>query len=84
MYWDEAAGDRGEMSGGAVGIEQPSDRPVTHDSVAITQERLDAETPLDRSESELRDPLGTRVPNLRHADALLVPVHRAWGALRVV
>lgn len=68
----------------AVGIEPSSERPVSHDSVAIRQERLDAGTPLERSESGLRDPLGTRVPNSRHEDALLVPVRRAWGALRVV
>ena len=68
----------------AVGIEPSSERPVSHDSIAITQERLDAGTPLERSESGLRDPLGTRVPNSRRADALLVPVRRAWGVLRVV
>jgi hypothetical protein len=68
----------------AVGIEPSSEHRVSHDSIAITQERLDAGTPLERSESGLRDPLGTRVPNSRHADALLVPVRRAWGVLRVV
>jgi hypothetical protein len=68
----------------AVGIEPSSDHPVSHDSVAITRNGLDAETPLKRSEPELPDPLGTRVPNSRPADALLTHVHRAWGALRVV
>ena len=68
----------------AVGIEPASDHLVSHDSIAITQERLDAGTPLERSESGLPDQLGTRVPNSRHADELLVPVRRAWGVLRVV
>ena len=68
----------------AVGIEPASDDLVSHDSIAITRNGLDAETPLNPSESVLPDPLGTRVPNPRHADALLVPVRRAWGVLRVV
>jgi hypothetical protein len=68
----------------AVGIEPASDHLVSHDSIAITRNGLDAETPLNPSESVLPDQLGTRVPNSRHADALLVPVRRAWGALRVV
>jgi hypothetical protein len=66
-----------------VGIEPSSAHRVSHDSIAITQERLDAGTPPERSESGLRDPLGTRVPNSRDADALLVHVRRAWEALRV-
>jgi hypothetical protein len=68
----------------AVGIEPASDHLVSHDSMAITRNGLDAETPLNPSESVLPDQLGTRVPNSRHADALLVPVRRAWGVLRVV
>jgi hypothetical protein len=68
----------------AVGIEPASDHLVSHDSIAITRNGLDAETPLNPSESVLPDQLGTRVPNSRHADALLVPVRRAWGVLRVV
>ena len=68
----------------AVGIEPSSDHPVSHDSIAITRNGLDAETRLNPSESELRDPLGTRVPKSPRADALLAPVRRAWGALRVV
>jgi hypothetical protein len=68
----------------AVGIEPSSERPVSHDSIAITQERLDAGTPLERSESELRDQLGTRVPNFESIDDLSAHVRRAWGALRVV
>ncbi len=68
----------------AVGIEPSSEQRVSHDSVAIARKGLDAETALEPSESELRDPLGTRVPNSRRADALLLPVRRAWGALRVV
>jgi len=68
----------------AVGIEPSSDHPVSHDSTAITRKGLGAETLLKPSESELRDPLGTRVPNSRRADALLAPVRVAWGALRMV
>jgi hypothetical protein len=68
----------------AVGIEPSSVHRVSHDSVAITRKGLDAETALEPIESELRDPLGIRVPNSRPADALLTHVRRAWGALRVV
>ena len=67
-----------------MGIEPSSERPVSHDSVAITQERLDAGTPLERSESELPDQLGTRVPNFESIDELSERVRRVWGALRVV
>ena len=55
----------------AVGIEPSSVDPVSHDSVAITRNDLDADTPLKPSESELVDQLGTRVLKL-------------WGVLRVV
>jgi len=68
----------------AVGIEPSSDHRVSHDSIAITRERLDAETPLDPSKSELTDQLGTRVPNFDSIDDLSERVCRAWGALRVV
>jgi hypothetical protein len=68
----------------AVGIEPSSDHPVSHDSVAITRNGLDAETPLKPSEPGMPDPLGTRVPKLNRGDSLLAPVRRAWGALRVV
>ncbi len=68
----------------AVGIEPSSEQPSLRDSVAITRKGVDGETSLERSESELQDPLGTRVPNSRRADALLAPVRLAWGALRVV
>jgi hypothetical protein len=57
---------------------------VSHDWVAIKRKALRAGTPLERSESELQDPLGTRVPNSPSADALLALVRCAWGALRVV
>jgi hypothetical protein len=67
----------------AAGIEPSSDHLDSHDSVAITRNGLDAETPLNPSESELADPLGTRVPNLHRADALR-EVLLAWGAVRVV
>ena len=68
----------------AVGIEPSSDYPVSHGSVVITRKGLGAETLLKPSESELRDPLGTRVPNFHGANGLLTHVRRAWGALRVV
>ena len=68
----------------AVGIEPSSDHLVSHDSVAIMRNGLDAETPLNLSESELTDQLGTRVPNLRRPNEWLAHVRRAWGALRVV
>ena len=55
----------------AVGIEPSSVDPVSHDSVAITRNDLDADTPFKPSESELVDQLGTRVLKL-------------WGVLRVV
>jgi len=55
----------------AVGIEPSSVDPVSHDSVAITRNDLDADTPLKPSESEFVDQLGTRVLKL-------------WGVLRVV
>lgn len=68
----------------AVGIEPSSDHLVSHDSAANTRNHLSAETPLNLSESKLRDPLGTRVPKLDRGDALLTSVRRAWAALRVV
>ena len=68
----------------AVGIEASSVDPVSHDSVAITRNGLDTETPLEPSESKLADQLGTRVPNLRRPNEWLAHVRRAWGALRAV
>ena len=68
----------------AVGIEPASDHLVSHDSIAITRNGLDAETPLNPSESVLPDQLGTRVPNFESIDGLSAHVRRAWGALRVV
>jgi len=68
----------------AVGIEPSSDRLVSHDSVAIAPEGLDGETPLEPSESGLRDPPGTRVPKLHHSDELLAHARLVWGALRVI
>lgn len=68
----------------AVGIEPSSEHPVSHDSVAIMRNGLDAETPLNLSESKLADQLGTRVPNLRRPDEWLAHIRSAWGALRVV
>ena len=68
----------------AVGIEPSSEHRVSHDSTAIAQERLDAETPLEPSESEFPDQFGTRVPNFHGANGLLTHVRRAWGSLRVV
>jgi hypothetical protein len=68
----------------AVGIEPASDHLVSHDSVAITRNGLDAETPLNPSESVLPDQLGTRVPNFESIDGLSAHVRGAWGALRVV
>ena len=67
-----------------MGIEPSSDHPVSHDSVAITRKGLDAETPLNPSESELTDQLGTRVPNFESIDDLSERVRQVWGALRVV
>ena len=81
---DHEEDDRDCLSVEAVGIEPSSVHRVSHDSVAITRKALRAGTPLERSESELQDPLGTCVPNSRRADALLSHVRRAWGALRVV
>ena len=68
----------------AVGIEPSSNHRVSHDSIAITWNGLDAEAPLEPSESKLADQLGTRVPNLRRPNEWLAHVRRAWGALRVV
>jgi hypothetical protein len=68
----------------AVGIEPSSEHRVSHDSIAITRNELDADTPLKPSESELQDPTGTRVRNLHFIDDLLQDVRRVWGALRVV
>jgi len=68
----------------AVGIEPSSVHRVSHDSVAITPKRPDVETSLKPSETELRDPLGTRVPNSDALDAMIVHARLAWGALRVV
>lgn len=51
---------------------------------AISRNGLDAETPLNPSESELADQLGTRVPNFDSIDDLSERVRRAWGVLRVV
>jgi hypothetical protein len=68
----------------AVGIEPASDHLVSHDSMAITRNGLEAETPLNPSESVLPDQLGTRVPNKRCSDAWLVQLRHAWGTLRVV
>ena len=68
----------------AVGIEPSSVRPDSHDSVAITRNDLDADSPLKPSESELVDQLGTRVPNFDSIDDLSERVRRVWGALRVV
>jgi hypothetical protein len=68
----------------AVGIEPSSVHPVSHDSVAITRNGLDAGTPLKPSESVLRGPLGTRVPNKRWSDAWFVQLRHVWGTLRVV
>ena len=67
-----------------MGIEPASDRRVSHDSVGITRNGLGAETLLKRSEPELRDQLGTRVPNIESIDDLSERVRRVWGALRVV
>ena len=68
----------------AVGIEPSSNHHVSPDSIAITRNGLDAETPLNPSESVLPDQLGTRVPNFESIDDLSAHVRRAWGALRVV
>ena len=68
----------------AVGIEPASVHPVSHDSIAITRNGLGAETLLKRSESELPDQLGTRVPNFESIEDLSERVRRVWGALRVV
>ena len=68
----------------AVGIEPSSDRLVSHDSVAIAPQGLDGETPLEPSESELRGPPRTRVPNLHRFDELLAHARLVWGALRVI
>jgi hypothetical protein len=68
----------------AVGIEPASDRLVSYDSVAITQDVGHGETRLNPGESELRDQPGTRVPNANGSDALLAHVLRAWGALRAI
>ena len=68
----------------AVGIEPSSEHPVSPHSIVITRNRLDAETRLKPSESELADQLGTRVPNFHGVNELLVHVRRAWGLLRVV
>jgi hypothetical protein len=68
----------------AVGIEPSSDHRVSRDSVAIRRNRLDAETPLNASESGLGVQLGTRVPNFDSIDDLSERVRRVWGALRVV
>ena len=68
----------------AVGIEPSSDHLVSHDSIAITRNGLDAETPLNPSESELTDQLGTRVPNFDSIDDLPERVRWVWGALPVV
>ena len=68
----------------AVGIEPASDHLVSHDSIAITRNGLDAETPLNPSESVLPDQLGTRVPNFESIDDFSERVRRVWGALRVV
>ena len=67
----------------AVGIEPASDHPVSHDSIAIARNGIDAETRLNPSEPELQDRPGTRVPKLDGHDALR-EVLRARGALRVV
>ena len=68
----------------AVGIEPSSDHPVSHDSMAITRNGLDPETPLNPSESGLTHQLGTRVPNFDSIDDLSERVRRVWGVLRVV
>jgi hypothetical protein len=68
----------------AVGIEPASDHLVSHDSIAITRNGLDAETPLNPSESVLTDQFGTRVPNFESIDDLSERVRRVWGALCVV
>ena len=67
----------------AVGIEPSSEQPASNDSVAITRARLDRETGLNPSESELTDQLGTRVPNFDSIDDLPERVRWVWGALRV-
>ena len=68
----------------AVGIEPSSNHRVSHDSIAITRKGLDADTPLNPSESKLADQVGTRVPSLQRPDEWLADVRRAWGVLRVV
>ena len=68
----------------AVGIEPASDHLVSHDSIAITWNGLDAETPLNRSESALPDQLGTRLPNFESIDFLSARLRQAWGVLRVI
>jgi hypothetical protein len=55
----------------AVGIEPSPVHPVSHDSIAITRKRLDAETQLKPSESGLRNPLGTPVLCSRWSNELL-------------
>jgi hypothetical protein len=67
----------------AVGIEPASDHRASPDLVAIAGNVADGETPLDPSESELADQLGTRVQNLA-TDARAEWVRRVWEALRVV
>ena len=82
MRLQSTAGARAEVE--AVGIEPSSNHRVSHDSIAITWNGLDTETPLEPSESKLADQLGTRVPNLRRPNEWLAHVRRARGALRVV
>jgi len=68
----------------AVGIEPSPEQLASDDSVAIATEGLDGDTPLEPSESELRDPPRTRVPNLHRSDELLAQARLVWGALRVI
>jgi hypothetical protein len=68
----------------AVGIEPASDRLVSHDSMAITQNGFDTKTLINPSESHLTGQLGTRVPNFASIDDLSERVRRLWGVLRVV
>jgi len=67
------------------GGSEPSPEDLgSHDSAAIQRKGVDAQTQLKRSESELPEPGGTRVPDFGCADAPLAQVRRAWGVLRVV
>ena len=40
MYWDQAAGGPGEMSGGAVGIEEPSIHRVSMAALGMSDSRV--------------------------------------------